>query len=70
MTFRLILCAFMALFFTPLGVFVVYASFGVEDAPHVFVMLIFSGSLMILLGLAGIGGLVMREKGDPKGKAE
>ena len=56
----------MAVFFTPAGIAVVYASFSIEDAPHVFVMSVFSGTLMILIGVAGIGGVVLREKTPPK----
>ena len=67
--FKLILCAFMALLFTPAGVYVLMASFSIENAPHVFVMCVFSWSLMILVGLAGIGGIVLREKA-PREKAE
>jgi putative effector of murein hydrolase LrgA (UPF0299 family) len=55
----------MAVVFTPAGVWIIYASFTLENAPHIFVMFIFSGSLMILLGLAGIGGLILREKNPP-----
>jgi putative effector of murein hydrolase LrgA (UPF0299 family) len=58
----------MAVIFTPAGVFVVRASFYIENAPHIFVMYIFSGSLMILLGLAGVGGLLLRDKTPPSEK--
>jgi hypothetical protein len=68
--FRLIICVIMAVVFTPAGVFVLYASFDIQNAPHFFVMYIFSGSLMILLGLAGIGGIVLREKNPPPENTE
>jgi putative effector of murein hydrolase LrgA (UPF0299 family) len=46
------------LFFVPAGYFVVKSAFYL-NSPHIFVMSIFSGSLMILLGLTGFAGLVM-----------
>ncbi|MDR1313164.1 MAG: hypothetical protein LBQ12_05585 [Deltaproteobacteria bacterium] len=58
--FKTVLCLLMAALFTPAGVWTLRAAFSVTDAPHVFVMLMFSGSLMILIGLAGLGGLYFR----------
>ncbi|MDR2349932.1 MAG: hypothetical protein LBF41_04810 [Deltaproteobacteria bacterium] len=68
--FKLIMCGLMALLFTPAGIWIIYASFTIENAPHVFVMFIFSGSLMILLGLVGLGGLILREKKDGENEAD
>ena len=53
--FRFILCLLMAAVFAPLGVFILQAAFSLNN-PQVFVMFIFSGSLMVLLGLTGILG--------------
>jgi hypothetical protein len=50
-----------ALIFIPLGILVIKSSFDIPS-PHVFVMLIFSGSLMVLLGLTGIVGLLAKDK--------
>jgi hypothetical protein len=48
----------MAAIFLPLGIWILQISFEVKDAPHVFVMMIFSGSLSALVGLSGLAGLV------------
>jgi hypothetical protein len=53
--FRFILCLITFLVFTPLGVWTLGMAFSVTN-PHVFVMVIFSGSLMALLGLTGLAG--------------
>jgi hypothetical protein len=45
----------MVLVFTPLGVLTLHAAYSINN-PQVFVMVIFSGSLMVLLGLSGILG--------------
>jgi hypothetical protein len=45
----------MALVFLPLGAYTLYAAFTLNN-PHVFVMVVFSGSLMALLGLTGAAG--------------
>jgi hypothetical protein len=55
---RLLLCALMGLVFTPIGILVLRAAFTVQE-PHIFVMFIFSGSLSLLIGLAGLAGLLM-----------
>ncbi|MDR2387477.1 MAG: hypothetical protein LBE80_07850 [Deltaproteobacteria bacterium] len=56
MRFQLIAVSLLT-FFLPLGIYVVYRAYLIEEAPHEFVMLIFSGTLMILLGLTGFVGL-------------
>ena len=48
---------FVALVFTPAGALVLSGAFG-ETQPHLFVMLVFSGSLTLLLGLVGLIGFV------------
>jgi hypothetical protein len=53
---RFILTA-AALFFTPAGIFVLRGAFS-ETQPHQFIMLVFSGSLTLLVGLAALIGLV------------
>lgn len=53
---RLIL-GLIAVVMVPVGCGVLWQSFTVEQ-PHIFVMLIFSGSLTILVGLACLVGLV------------
>ncbi|MGL4208704.1 MAG: hypothetical protein ACRCTY_04890 [Candidatus Adiutrix sp.] len=45
------------LFFLPVGAFVLSGAFN-ESQPHFFVMLVFSGSLTLLLGLVGLIGFV------------
>jgi putative effector of murein hydrolase LrgA (UPF0299 family) len=50
----------MIILFLPVGVWTIRGAFTIREAPHAFVMLIFSGSLMILVGLAGLVGLVAR----------
>jgi len=46
-----------AFIFTPAGAVVLRGAFGVSQ-PHLFVMLVFSGSLTLLLGLAAVIGFV------------
>jgi hypothetical protein len=41
-----------------LGLYVVYRAYLIQNAPHEFVMLIFSGTLMVLLGVTGLIGLI------------
>ncbi len=52
-----ILLAGVALLFTPAGIIVLRGAFG-TDQPHYFVMLVFSGSLTLLVGLVGLIGFV------------
>lgn len=47
-----------ALVLTPAGVLVLRGAFGETTQPHLFVMLVFSGSLTLLLGLVGLIGFV------------
>ena len=47
-----------ALVMTPAGVLVLRGAFGETAQPHLFVMLVFSGSLTLLLGLVGLIGFV------------
>ncbi|MDR0354972.1 MAG: hypothetical protein LBJ64_04475 [Deltaproteobacteria bacterium] len=47
----------MAVIFAPAGVQTLRAAFKIVE-PHIFVMFVFSGSLMLLLGLAGLIGLL------------
>ena len=54
---RLLLAA-MALVLTPAGARVLSGAFGDLTQPHIFVMLVFSGSLTLLLGLVGLVGFV------------
>ncbi|MDR1608558.1 MAG: hypothetical protein LBT38_09160 [Deltaproteobacteria bacterium] len=54
---RKVIYVAMALIFLPFGYGVLEASFNLAS-PHIFVMFLFSGSLMILLGLTGIVGLI------------
>ncbi|MDR2301459.1 MAG: hypothetical protein LBF38_05390 [Deltaproteobacteria bacterium] len=56
MRFKLLAVSLLTLFL-PLGLYVVYRAYLIKEAPHEFVMLIFSGTLMILLGLTGLVGL-------------
>jgi putative effector of murein hydrolase LrgA (UPF0299 family) len=58
--FRRILAGCLALIFLPTGVIIFKSAFSIHEAPHVFVMLIFSGSLTLLLGLCGALGLAIR----------
>ncbi|MDR3154547.1 MAG: hypothetical protein LBW85_09855 [Deltaproteobacteria bacterium] len=69
--FKAVLCLVMALAFTPAGVWTLRTAFSLTEGPHVFAMLLFSGCLMILLGLAGLGGLYFRWRppGGPGEKA-
>ncbi|MDR1037621.1 MAG: hypothetical protein LBT40_13985 [Deltaproteobacteria bacterium] len=57
---KAVLCLLMAVVFTPAGVWTLRTAFSLTEGPHVFVMLVFSGCLMILIGLAGVGGLYFR----------
>jgi putative effector of murein hydrolase LrgA (UPF0299 family) len=50
----------MTLLFLPTGVWTIKGAFAIKEAPHVFVMLVFSASLMILVGLVGLVGLIAR----------
>jgi hypothetical protein len=50
-----IFMALAALVLTPVGAWTLRAAFG-ESQPHLFVMLVFSGSLTLLLGLTGLVG--------------
>jgi hypothetical protein len=56
MSFRVI-ASVLLLVFLPLGLYTVNQAYKIEDNPQVFVMFIFSGTLMILLGLTGVIGL-------------
>jgi hypothetical protein len=75
--FKFMLCLFMILVFTPLGVITLREAFRVDN-PQVFAMFIFSGSLMVLLGLTGAlgawfrrpGRKVLEEEADPAGGGE
>ena len=58
----------MALLFLPIGAWTLNGAFSIKEAPQAFAMLVFSGSLMILVGLAGVVGLVAR--GRPRGPGE
>ncbi|MDR1111668.1 MAG: hypothetical protein LBP92_13490 [Deltaproteobacteria bacterium] len=53
-----VLAAGLLLVFLPLGLRTLRQAFGIEGSPHVFVMLVFSGSLMLLIGLCGLVGLL------------
>lgn len=53
---RLVL-ALLAVFFTPAGFWVLCGAFE-RSEPHILVMLVFSGSLTLLLGLVGLIGFV------------
>ena len=66
---RLIL-AVSALVLTPAGALVLRGAFGETSQPHLFVMLVFSGSLTLLLGLVGLIGFVasFASKGAPADK--
>jgi hypothetical protein len=50
-----IFMALASLVLTPVGAAVLRGAFG-ETQPHLFVMLVFSGSLTLLLGLTGLIG--------------
>jgi putative effector of murein hydrolase LrgA (UPF0299 family) len=52
---KFIISLAMILIFTPLGVFTLITAYSINN-PQVFVMVIFSGSLMVLLGLTGMLG--------------
>ncbi|UQZ91105.1 hypothetical protein C4J81_18535 [Deltaproteobacteria bacterium Smac51] len=49
--------ALAAVFLTPAGIWVLRGAFE-QTQPHIFVMLVFSGSLTLLLGLVGLIGFV------------
>lgn len=53
-----IILALVGVFLTPAGVWVLWGAFQEPPGPHVFVMLVFSGSLTLLLGLVGLIGFV------------
>jgi uncharacterized membrane protein HdeD (DUF308 family) len=57
---RRLLSGLMALLFLPAGVWTLARAFRVGDAPHDFAMMIFSGSLTLLVGLAGLVGLAAK----------
>ncbi|MDR1085084.1 MAG: hypothetical protein LBP22_09570 [Deltaproteobacteria bacterium] len=59
-----LLCLALAVIFIPLGILVIRNSFTLTS-PHLFVMSIFSGSLMILLGLTGVLGVLAGDKPPP-----
>ncbi|MDR2352883.1 MAG: hypothetical protein LBF22_06915 [Deltaproteobacteria bacterium] len=46
--------------FLPAGGIIIYSAFSLNQ-PHYFVMLIFSGSLMLLLGFSGVLGLLWKK---------
>jgi hypothetical protein len=52
----------MALLFLPSGIYTLYHGMKIKEAPHFLAMMIFSGSLMVLLGLAGIIGLITPDR--------
>jgi hypothetical protein len=54
---RRVFSAVIAVVFLPAGLWILRASFDIDDAPHVFVMFVFSGSLAALIGLCGLIGL-------------
>ena len=57
---RRLISGLMALLFLPIGFWTLNGAFTIKEAPHAFVLLIFSGSLMVLVGLAGLVGLLAR----------
>jgi hypothetical protein len=58
----------ITLVFGPAGFLVIKSSY-VLNEPHIFAMFLFSGSLMILLALAGIIGLVTDSNSKSSDKA-
>ncbi len=52
-----IILALIFLFGAPAGIGVLWGAFERQE-PHIFVMLVFSGSLTLLLGLTGLIGFV------------
>ncbi|MDR1486451.1 MAG: hypothetical protein LBT62_00425 [Deltaproteobacteria bacterium] len=74
--FRRILSAIMMVIFLPFGFYILWIAFEIDGSPHVFVMFIFSGSLMSLIGVAGLLGLISKipntqqEQVDEKSGAE
>jgi hypothetical protein len=52
-----LLATALLLVFLPCGLYTLYQAYRIDGNPHVFVMFIFSGSLMVLLGLVGLIGL-------------
>jgi putative effector of murein hydrolase LrgA (UPF0299 family) len=63
---RLLLSILLTLFL-PIGAWTLHAAFTLSE-PHYFVMFVFSGSLMILLGLSGVVGLIAKR--EPKDEQE
>ncbi|MDR1656266.1 MAG: hypothetical protein LBT47_01760 [Deltaproteobacteria bacterium] len=59
---RRLISALMAVLFLPAGGYTLFSAFQIREVPHALVMMIFSGSLMLLLGLAGIVGLLAPER--------
>jgi hypothetical protein len=55
----------LAVIFIPSGVYTLIVSFAVTD-PHVFVLFVFSGSLMVMLGLAGLIGIFVNGRDKRK----
>jgi putative effector of murein hydrolase LrgA (UPF0299 family) len=55
---RKLLFIISALIFVPFGFMVIKSAFYL-NSPHIFAMFLFSGSLMILLGLTGLVGLIV-----------
>jgi hypothetical protein len=67
----------MLVIFLPSGAYILWTAFSIEGSPHAFVMFIFSGSLMSLIGVCGFLGLVTKtrhniteDKNDEKPPAE
>jgi hypothetical protein len=59
----------MLVAFTPAGVWTLMMAFTVNN-PQIFVMLVFSGSMMVLLGLTGALGAWFRRPGRREEKSE
>ncbi|MDR3135762.1 MAG: hypothetical protein LBU69_06695 [Deltaproteobacteria bacterium] len=67
-----LMAACLLVIFLPLGIYTLRQAYQIKDSPHVFVMYIFSGTLMILLGLTGLLGLLPardRTKAQPVDEA-
>ena len=64
-----LLAVSLLVLFLPLGIYTVRRAYWIEDSPHEFVMLIFSWTMMILLGLTGLVGLFVstRPSRGPEG---
>lgn len=67
----------MALIFLPAGAWTLVRAYRLGDSPHSFAMMIFSGSLMLLVGMAGMVGMLAKgripaesEDDDEKSAAE